>query len=91
MEFNINHYVKVKLTERGRKILKEQHEELIRGPLGILGDMKTYKPKKEDGEGWSTWQMWDLMVTLGRYCYMGPMPPFETEIIINEESEGSDD
>jgi len=87
MEFNINHYVKVKLTERGRKILKEQHEEFVSGSLGILGDMKTYKPKKEDEEGWSTWQMWDLMSTLGQHYYMGPMPPFETVIIIDQEEE----
>ena len=87
MEFNINHYVKVKLTERGRKILKEQHEEFVRASPGISENMKIYKPQKEDDEGWSTWQMWDLMSTLGQHWYMGSIPPFETVIIIDQEEE----
>ena len=86
MKFNINQNVKVKLTDRGRKILEEKHVEFINSFPALPEDVKIYKPKKEDEEGWSTWQLWNLMHTLGPHCYMGPMPPFETEIIIDEES-----
>ncbi len=75
--FNINHYVWVRLTDRGRAILAEQHDELS----ARLAYAHPYTPVTEDENGWSKWQLWSLMHELGGdHCRMGPTTPFETEI-----------
>lgn len=40
---------------------------------------------KEDADGWSRWQLWDLMSVMGEQIYMGCKPPFETDIRIEFE------
>lgn len=83
MKFNINHDVKVRLTERGHKILLEQHIERNRMyPKGF----PTYAAPKEDADGWSTWQPWRLMQAFGEHVYNGCEMPSETEIDIPQES-----
>lgn len=67
IRFNINQYVKVKITKHGKDIL--------------VKDEYPY-PYKEDKDGWSKWQMWHLMEQFGQYIYLGCEPPFETEIIL---------
>jgi hypothetical protein len=64
IEFNINHSVQVRLTERGRAILRAGN---IDAP-------------EEDADGWSRWQMWCLMEALGEHVHIGANPPFETTI-----------
>lgn len=78
MRFNVNHYVKVKITERGMDILRKKHAEWVN--LGVL--TSTFTPPKTDADGWSEWQMHDLMHTFGEHMYMGPPAPFETTIQI---------
>ena len=63
IEFNINNYCYVQLTDAGRKELKQQHDELNKHFNGMLGD---YKPAQEDNDGWSKWQMHSVM-NLARY------------------------
>ena len=74
MKFNINHMVRVKLTDKGRAIHRENWEILSR-KLG-------YCPPVEDKNGWSTWQMWSLMNHFGEHLFCGSEPPFETTIDI---------
>ncbi len=88
IKFNINHKVKVKLTEEGRKILKAEGEVLIK----IYPDMKefaelNYMLPEIDEDGYSTYQLWDLMKTFGDHMYNGCSVPFETEILILTEEE----
>jgi hypothetical protein len=72
--FNVNHKVKARLTSRGREI-QTRYFQLSDGP-------------QPDSEGWRTYQMWELMLIFGQHCYMGPEPPFETNIrIMVDESE----
>lgn len=72
--FNVNHNVKARLTSRGREI-QTRYFQLSDGP-------------QPDSEGWRTYQMWELMLIFGQHCYMGPEPPFETNIrIMVDESE----
>jgi hypothetical protein len=81
--FNINEYVWVKLTDRGRAIHREQHEALNEQfPKCKL----EYCPPKEDAQGWSKWQMWSLMQELGPHVGMGIEPAFETNIVIAANS-----
>ena len=66
--FNVNHNVRVRLTDYGRKILAND-------PMG------PYPYTEVDG--WSTFQLWRLMELFGQYMFMGSPPvPFETEIMI---------
>lgn len=78
MRFNINHYVEVKLTDVGREIYYKHMTDVLRG-----SDYKM-QPIKENAEGWSRWQLWDLMSIFGAHCYNGCRVPFETEIEIVE-------
>ena len=83
MEFNINNNVKVKLTDFGRKILQDQHDELYNR---IQIKKPEFNPPKEDKDGWSNWQLWVLMERFGEYIHIGVSnAPFETTIIIDDE------
>lgn len=82
IDFNMNEHVKVKLTERGREILKQRHKEIFKGR-----DIK-YTPPVEDEDGWSEWQLWCLLEEFGRELCCGISGPFETGIKILMEVQG---
>jgi hypothetical protein len=65
--FNINDYVYVRLTDRGRTILMQQHQ-----PAPV-----------EDPDGYSRWQLWHLMSVFGQHVYNGCLVPFEMTIKIS--------
>lgn len=79
IEFNINDNVFVKLTDLGRTELKRQHDQLNKEINGVLGG---YRPIVEDKDGWSKWQLHDLMNHFGHMMYVGFEMPFETTIRI---------
>ncbi|WP_321388692.1 hypothetical protein [uncultured Enterococcus sp.] len=72
-KFNINQFVKVKLTETGIKIYQEKFLKYGgKAPELIIDD-----------NGFSKFQMHDLMNTFGEYLFMGNIDmPFETNILI---------
>lgn len=76
MEFNINHKVRVKLTDYGRSLLMLNHIEFW-ASVGKLPPY-SYKPPAEDADGWSEWQLWELMKELGPHVGLGRHLPFET-------------
>ncbi len=78
---NINDWVLVKLNKNGIDELKRQHNEL-KLQLPALGDFKL----KIDDDGYTKFQLHDLMNRLGHMCSLGFEPPFSTEIIIKEIS-----
>lgn len=80
MKFNINHYVKVKLTEKGIEILKEQHNDIQKYAL-LLPDFE--EPQKDD-DGYTKFQLWELMLKFGNHLYNGCEVPFHPEIIIED-------
>jgi hypothetical protein len=73
---NINESVWVKLNDIGRQHHRSQHERL----LGKFSGRFPYSPPVEDAEGWSRWQLWDLMHTFGPILSIGSQVPFEAEI-----------
>lgn len=83
IDFNLNDEVKVKLTDKGREIHRKQFDDLVEGLAPCHG--MVYRPKEEDSEGWSTWQLWNLMHLYGEHCYNGCDIPFETTIKIIEK------
>lgn len=76
ISFNVNEVVLVKLTEVGKQKLREQDEQFARES----GMKVSSSIPKEDSEGWSRWQLWELMNRLGNHCYMGCQPPFDLTI-----------
>lgn len=86
IDFNINHNIKVKLTDLGRKILEEHHTALYAAVK--FDPIPPYVPVKEDEDGWSEWQLWVLMEQLGPHCHIGcDEPPFELVIRIPKPGE----
>jgi hypothetical protein len=83
ISFNINHFVRVRLTDRGRAELRRQHDEL-NAPRVAAG----YPPFPfllKEVDGWSRWQLHELMQQLGPLCCVGFDPPFETTIVLEAE------
>jgi hypothetical protein len=82
MKFNINENVKVKLTNFGISVLRKQHDELMKVYSKVMDFPKFQEPEKDEN-GYSKFQLWALMESLGSYCGMAKEPPFETEIILS--------
>jgi hypothetical protein len=78
VDFNVNETVRVKLTERGLQTLRERHDEIAR-QYPAFG---SFKPPKTDADGWSEFQLWSLMRSLGPHILMGGPTLFETTIQI---------
>lgn len=64
--FNVNHFVRVKLTDEGRRIHRQRFRKL-NATVKITSNMK-YSPPVEDSDGWSRWQLWSLMQAFGEHC-----------------------
>ena len=85
MKFNINDKVRVKLTDHGRKVYRDDHFAFWQDRSSRY--VPSYVPPKEDAEGWSEWQLHALMAAFGSYCHMGSPVPFETtiELVLPQE------
>lgn len=81
MPLNLNDKVRVRLTDIGREIHRRQFDEFKQRFPAFGYD---YSPPKEDADGWSEWQLWDLMGTFGNYISLGCNVPFETTILVLE-------
>ena len=66
VKINVNDIIKVKLTEKGERILERMGLEYLHEP---------------DEDGWSSWQIWVLMETFGNHVGMSSQVPFETGMI----------
>jgi len=87
MRFNMNHAVKVKLTEYGLSILRANNDKLNDETEGAFGP---FKPPKTDQEGYTEYQLWVLMSEFGQKLWNGCNPPFETEILLKLERPTND-
>ncbi|WP_306150718.1 hypothetical protein [Roseovarius sp. MMSF_3281] len=73
-KFNINDYVWVKLTKTGHKIHRKYWEPYSNG---------NYQPAKVSIDGWSRFQLHELMHIFGPEMRMGANLPFASEIILD--------
>lgn len=83
--FNINHRVMVKITPAGYAHLQKRDDEMrAQFPgVGVKWDEAVRRKRyADDHDGWTEWQMHDLMHTFGSVTTMGADVPFETEIIL---------
>lgn len=76
VDFNVNNYVLIKLTDFGRKAYQKYYRE--------QGLLHFFKEREEDEEGWSKWQMHELFDIFGKYFYIGQEIPFELNIRIKK-------
>ena len=81
-EININNFVRIKLNDTGRAILRRNHDELNKR----CGVYLRYIPPAEDEDGWSEWPLWKVMQTFGPDLVMGFDVPFDMSIDIPPES-----
>jgi hypothetical protein len=77
--FNINDYVKAKLTDLGREIYYHQYDETNK-----QYGREVIKPHYPDidTDGYSTFQLWKLMTLYGDSMQIGFDVVFESEIIL---------
>lgn len=85
IKYNINDKVRVRLTDVGRQIYREECNALRRAvpSYNVSGSVP------EDSEGWSTWTMWELMRLFGTQMYMGNTAyPFHMgiELVVGDEA-----
>lgn len=78
MLFNVNNYVRVKLTPVSLDILRRRHDSL-RARLPTLPE---FTPPAEDDGGWVRFQAWELMQIFGPHMGLGRVTPFETTVDI---------
>ena len=64
--FNINQNVKVKLTDYGREMLENKYNSFIGDNPNINIEKKFFIPEPDEN-GYTTFQMWDLMHIFGNY------------------------
>lgn len=74
---NINSTVKVKLTETGKQILKQEHEK----SFGVNSPKFPFI-LNEDIFGYSEFQLWDLMEKFGPHDGLCKPMCYQTEILI---------
>jgi hypothetical protein len=86
VDFNINDLVKVRLTETGRRIHREEHDRLIEAIVGRGGKGPEYSPPREDDEGFCSFQLWSLMKMFGDHLSMSNDRPFDTTIRIHHRN-----
>ena len=84
IKFNINSNVLVKLTMRGEQILREDNANA----LGRMADKYPYVAPPVDKDGYTKFQMHELMSRLGGFVQNSKLP-FATEIRLEQPGETS--
>lgn len=84
MKFNLNNYVQVKLTEKGKQVLNQK----IDNDLEILNrygiDTSTYD-RSEPQDGYWKFQLWEVMQIFGPYMKQGLENVIEMDIVLEEK------
>lgn len=84
MKFNLNNYVQVKLTEKGKQVLNQK----IDNDLAILNrygiDTSTYD-RSEPQDGYWKFQLWEVMQIFGPYMKQGLENVIEMDIVLEVE------
>jgi len=78
-EFNINNYVYVKLTDHGYEVYNKYYKKIPKEYNISIPEIE------KDENGFSKWQLWQLMLIFGSSCGNGFTNPFETTIYFEEE------
>lgn len=90
MMININDKVKVKLTELGKHIYLHQFDGLNEQITRNGGKPIVPNLPKTDADGYTTFQLWNLMEIYGPHMHLGCLIPFELNILIPTDGEAHD-
>lgn len=77
VKFNINEHVRVKLTPAGLKVLNDHWAE-----FGVLDKLDRLEV---DDQGFTEFQLWDLMSIFGSSICIGSKTMFETDIYFDSK------
>ena len=80
--FNINDYVKVKLTEKGKYIYYHHFDDMNADILKSGGEPLNPAELIYDEDGYVEFQMWHIMQIFGKHLFNGCVIPFEPTIKI---------
>lgn len=83
-KFNINDFIKVKLTEYGKKIYEHRYDEMIR-KYPHLRSILSNPELKVDKDGYSEFQLHEFMDCFGSYMYNGAPQIIENNEIYFEK------
>lgn len=72
-DVNLNEYIKVKLTDKGKEIYKNHYHDI---------DDEYVPTLHVDEEGFCKFQLWEFMQIFGEHFYMGGGLPCETNVKI---------
>ena len=87
IKFNINHHVKVKVTEYGYEKWLEYVNQFVDEFPGSFKRRTIQELKsQEDEDGFVKFQAWDMMAIFGQYMSIGFKNPIDTNIIILTEN-----
>lgn len=85
IKFNINHQVKVKVTDYGYDVWLEYSNQFAKYsptyPIITIEELKA----NQDEDGYTEFQMWDMMSIFGPKMKMGLKNPIDTNIILLPE------
>lgn len=87
-DFNINDYVKVKLTQKGKYLYAHQYDEMNKHILKSGGTPLTPIELQYDSDGYTEFQLWHLMGIFGEHLFNGCDVPFETIIKFRIDNDG---
>ena len=76
IDFNLNQHVYVQLTDVGRRKLRSDYYSND----DVNKHLSAYKPPEEDEDGWSRWQMHDLIEKFGGQFYFNFDFPYSLTI-----------
>jgi hypothetical protein len=80
IKFNVNYWVRVKITPHGEKCLRKNYDDLAKNYGGKLAF--PFRLPAKDADGWTKFQMHDLIGSFGNHVYIGCEMPFDSEIEI---------
>jgi hypothetical protein len=80
MRVNMNDEVWIRLTDKGRAMLRADHEQTL---LPGMLKLNPFKPPVES-QGWLKLQLWELARVFGPGFGNGQPVPFETEIALKD-------
>ncbi len=81
LNFNFNEYVRVQLTDHGKALHRKRWDDLFTAKQREKFKL-TYSPPTEDADGWSSFQLWELMQIFGPHISLGYTMPFASTIQI---------
>lgn len=80
--FNINNSIKVKLNDKGYKILLDRYNDLAKRVPSMDARTISYYKESADEDGYTVFQMWNFMSIFGKHSTLGSIMAYDSQILI---------